>query len=266
MSYDVGDLVTVQVVITDAAGTPVNTPTVTIAVTKPDGTVLTPAPTVTNTGAGGIYTAPLTLTAAGIWTYVWTSTGTVVGTEAGQVEARAARQLVVALEEFKLHLRFSTTVDDAQLLDTLVAVTDLMEETVGPVAPITFTEQHMVRGRVIVPRRHPLVSVTSIIPHEGAAMAADEYVPDTDLNLIYLSNTYARARHQLVYLAGHNPWPSRLKLAGKIIAQHEWRVRNGTGGRPSPDADSLEMIPGTGYLVPYRALELMRPSLRPMVA
>jgi hypothetical protein len=57
-----------------------------------------------------------------------------------------------------------------------------------------------------------------------------------------------------------------LKYAGKIIGQHDWSVNNGNGGRPSPDADVLAMIPGTGYLVPHRALELMRPSLRVMAA
>lgn len=266
MSYDVGDLVTLSTVVRDASGALVNTPTLTIAVTKPDGTVLTPAPTVTNTGTNGLYTAPLTVTAAGIWTYLWTSAGTVVGTDSGQIEVRAARQLVASIEEFKGHTRFTTTVDDGRLLDCLVGVTDLMEEWVGPVTPREFTEKHMVRGRVITPRHHPLVSVESITPHEGTAWDTSQYDVDTELNLIYLATTYSRLLCTLVLTAGHDPWPGRLKLAGLIVAQHEWSVRNGNGGRPSPDMDALAMVPGTGYLVPHRALELMRPSLRMLAA
>jgi hypothetical protein len=267
VSYDVGDLVTLTTVAQDSAGTPVNTPTLTLAVTKPDGTAVSPAPTVTNTGIDGVYTAQVTPDAAGIWTYTWTATGTVTGKEFGQFEVRGPRQLVASIEELKGHLRFSSTIDDGRLLDCLTAVTDIMEGVVGPVTPTEFTERHNVRGCAITPRRHPLVSVTSITPWQRAALVADtDYVLMPDVNLIQLATYHSGLLHTVVYEAGHDPWPTRLKLAGLIIAQHEWSVRNGTGGRPSPDADSLAMIPGSGYLVPHRALELMRNSLRPMAA
>jgi hypothetical protein len=268
VSHTVGDLVTRELTVRDEDGDLVNTPTVTVAVIKPDGTAVSPAPTVTNTGSGGLYTYPVTVTAAGEWNETWTLTGTVVGTEFGQYTVRAARQLAVSLQEFKTHMRFSPTgtVDDAKLLDCLVAVTDLMEAVVGPVTPREFTEWHTVRGCVISPRHHPLVSVTSITPFQGTALDASTFVVDTDLNLIRLPNTYTATLMQVVLEAGHDPWPGGLKYAGKIIGQHDWSVNNGNGGRPSPDADVLAMIPGTGYLVPYRALELMRPSLRVMAA
>lgn len=268
MSYTVGSIVRLTTTVRDLDGAVTNTPTVTIAVTKPDGTALSPAPTVSNSGSGGIYTANVTPDTSGIWLYVWTASGSVVAVSppGGQFEARASRQLVASMEEFKGHVRFTTVVDDGRLLDCLVAVTDVMEEMVGPVTPRTFTERHMVRGRVITPRRHPLVSVTSITPWQGTAWDTTQYEADTDLNLIYLATTYTRQLCTVVYEAGHDPWPGRLKLAGLIVAQHEWTVRNGNGGRPSPDMDALALVPGTGYLVPHRALELMRPSLRMLAA
>lgn len=264
MTYDVGDLVTLTTVVKNDAGTPVNTPTLTIAVTKPDGTAVSPAPTVTNTAAGGIYTAPVTVDAAGWWTYVWTAAGSVVGKDYGQIQVFAPRALVASMEELKAHLRLTDTdTEDAKLKDVLVAVTDLMEPVVGPVTPTTFTETHY--GDCIIPRRTPLASVTSITPYQGTALTSDAYRLDTDLGAIYLRYSYSY-EYTLVYRAGHNPWPANLKQAGLVICQHEWSVRNGTGGRPSPDLDSLAMIPGFGFLVPHRALELMRGHIHAGVA
>jgi hypothetical protein len=114
----------------------------------------------------------------------------------------------------------------------------------------------------VAPRRGPLVSVTSLTPDLGSAVDTARYIVDTDLGVIKL-RFMTRGRYTLVYRAGHNPWPAALKYAGLIICQHEWQVRNGNGGRPSPDADALMMLPGSGFLVPNRAYELMQPYLLP---
>lgn len=254
MSYDVGDLVAVSIVVRNLAGTPVNTPTLTIAVTKPDGTLVTPAPTVTNTGSGGLYTATVTADAAGVWPYEWTASGTVVAVEPGQFTVGADRVLVASVEELKTHTNTTTTVNDNEMRVHLAAATDRVEQIIGgPVSPQTFTETHCTGDSVIIPRKRPLVSVTSITPYQGTALSTDAYRLDTDLGAIFLRYGYS-SEYTLVYRAGWAILPEAIKLAGLIIAQHLWRLQYGRG-RQATGEDPL--APGAGFAIPNRAAELL---------
>lgn len=255
MIYDIGDKVTLSTVVRNDAGTPVNTPTVVIAVTKPDGTLLSPAATVTNTAAGGVYTAPVTVDQAGLWRYVWTASGTVIAVEPGQITVDpAAKALVASMEELKKHLNRTDIADDDEMRTHLSAATEWVEgEIGGPVSVSSFTETHCTDGDVIVPRRRPLVSVTSLTPYLGTALASDAYRVDTDLNYIVLRYTYAY-EYTLVYRAGVAVVPERAKLAGLIVAAHLWETQNGFAGRRNAD----EFVQtGLGFAVPRRAQELL---------
>jgi hypothetical protein len=262
MSYDVGDAVRIETTVRDPDGALTNT-TIGIAVTRPDGTAATAS--VPTSPSLGVYRSTVTVDQAGWWTWQWTASGAVVGVEGGQFYAQASRVLVGSLEELKHHLRINSAGEDGRLRDVITAVTDIMEPAVGPVVPRTFTEVHRLSGQVVAPRHSPLLSVTSLTPDLGAALDPSRYVVDTDVGVIHL-RFWARGLYTLVLRAGHQPWPVALKEAGKIICQHEWQVRNGNGGRPSPDADQLVVLPGTGYLVPHRAFELMQPYFLPGLA
>lgn len=258
MIYDIGDKITLSTVVRDEAGTPVNTPTVTIAVTKPDATVVSPAPTVTNTAAGGVYTAPVTADMAGLWTYVWTASGTVIATEPGQFTVDPPRALVASMEELKKHLNRTDLADDEELRTHLSAATEWVEgEIGGPLAVTTFTETHCTDLDVLVPRRRPLVSVTSITPYQGTALASTAYRVDTDLNVIALRYV-AGYEYTVIYRAGLSAIPERVKLAGLIVAKHLWETQNGFAGRRSGD-DFVQT--GMGFAVPRRAQELLGRSV-----
>lgn len=258
MIYDIGDKVTVSTVVRNDAGTPVNTPTLTIAVTKPDGTVVSPAPTVTNTGSGGVYTAPVTVDQSGLWTYLWTASGTVVATEPGQFTVTASRALVASIEEFKAHLNRTDTADDLELRSHLTAATDWVEDTIGgPVSPTSFTETHYQVVDAIVPRRRPLISVTSITPYLGTALTTDAYRADTDLGVIVLRWTTS-TEYTLVYRAGLTTIPERVKLAGLMVAAHLWETQNGFAGRRNTD-DLFQT--GLGYAIPRRAQQMIEHSV-----
>ncbi len=262
MTYSVGTAVRINTEVRDLAGVLTNA-TVSVVVTKPDGT--TSSPTVNTTGTG-LYNAVVTADQAGLWTYVWTASGAVVAVEDGQFDVKAVpRALVVSLEKFKSHLRITATTDDTEIREVLEAVTDAVEPVVGPVAPRTFTEFVDVNGRLVAPMRGPIVSVTSLTPDLGSAVDSSRYTVDTDLGVIRL-RFWTRGQYTLVYRAGHNPWPAALRNAGKIICQHEWRVRNANGGRPAPDEDAMMLLPGSGFLVPHRAYELMKPYILPGLA
>lgn len=263
MTYDIGDAVRVETTVRTPDGALTNA-TMSITVTKPDGTAASPS--VPSNISTGVYQSTVTVDQAGWWPFKWTAAGAVVGVEEGQFFVGAAsRVLAVSLEEMKNHLRITTTVQDAKLRDTLTGVTDIMEPVVGPVTVRTFTEILPVTGKLVVPRRGPVASVTSLTPDLGSAVDSSRYQLDTDLGVIRL-RFWTRGLYTLVYRAGHNPWPVALKEAGKIISQHEWQVSNGNGGRPSPDADALIPLPGSGYLVPYRAYEYMQHYMLPGIA
>ncbi|MFE4548282.1 hypothetical protein [Streptomyces sp. NPDC056785] len=72
---DVGDLVTARLAVSPAD----LTTGVSLVVTRPDGTTVTPV--VTASDGGAAWSAPVTYTLAGIWRLSWTVTGTGAGVE-----------------------------------------------------------------------------------------------------------------------------------------------------------------------------------------
>jgi len=116
--YDLGDAVPIVTpILTDAAGAPTSA-TVTIAVTKPDGTAASPsAPSSTSTG---VYRSTVTTDQVGTWAYKWTYSGNVVGADSGQFTVKdPAPPLYVTLAELKLHLGITNTTEDTLLTKAL---------------------------------------------------------------------------------------------------------------------------------------------------
>lgn len=83
MSYDVGDIAIVETELRDSDGT-LTAAVVTITVVKPDGTVLTPEPTVVDNGGVGKYKASFALDVKGLWKYYWTSSGALIAVDGGE--------------------------------------------------------------------------------------------------------------------------------------------------------------------------------------
>jgi hypothetical protein len=251
--YDIGDQVKLSTVVKDTSGTLVNTPTLTLLVTKPDAS--TTSPSVTNTAAGGVYTAVTTVDQAGTWTYAWTASGTVIAVEPGQFTVRAQTVYVVSLEEFKAQLNRTDSADDVEMRSYLASATRYVEYRIGgPVSVQTFTERQFVVSPTITPRRRPLVSITSITPDFGTALPVSAYTPDLDMNQILFYYTLLPAWHTIVYRAGLALPPENVKLAGMIVAQHLWDTQNGFAGRRNAD-DLIQTQ--FGFAVPRRAAEML---------
>jgi len=258
--YDVGDAILLSTTVRDVNGTPVNTPTVTLLVTKPDLT--TTAPVVTNTGSGGLYTAPLTVDQAGLWRYAWTASGTVISVEPGQFTAVSpTRVLVASFEELKARINRSDITDDAELRSYLHSATDWVEYAIGgPLSVQTFTEIHYVCGD-IVPRKRPIVAIISITPDLGTALDSSSYFADPGTQMIHFRYGVNPNYYTLVYTAGLSVIPERGKIAGLEVANHLWNVQNGSAGRGFPVDD---VIPTPmGFAVPRRAAELLAPDRIP---
>jgi hypothetical protein len=166
-----------------------------------------------------------------------------------------SRVLVATLDQLKAHLNYGTgTTDDTEMQIHLTAATDYVEWRIGgPVSVQTFTERRWVNGPTLIPRRRPLVSITSITPDFGTALTSTAYVADTDVNQIVFYYT-AGGWHTLVYTAGLTVIPFNVELAGLIVAAHLWQTQNGFAGRRN--SDDL-VVTGLGFAVPRRAEELL---------
>jgi len=249
--YDIGDKVTLSTTVKDDTGTLINA-TMAIAVTKPDGSAATAsAPTNPSTG---VFKSTVTVDQAGTWTYVWTASGTVVAVEPGQFTVRTQTVYVLSLEEFKTQLRRTDDADDLALRSYLASATRYVEARTGPVSVQTFTERHFITGFTLIPRRRPLVSVTSITPDFGGVLDPTAYTVNTDLNEIEFYWGIWPTYHTLVYRAGRAQPTENIKLAGAMIAQHLWETQNGFAGRRNPD-DFVQT--GMGFAVPRRAAEML---------
>lgn len=125
---DVGDRINLQHLVYDSSGTLTNS-TVVLTVTDPSGNVTTP--TVSNT-ATGTYTASFTLSTAGVWSWVWTVSGTVVDVEYGSVFAASpAPGTYATLPELRSRVGISSNSDateDAKLQDALLAASRGIEK------------------------------------------------------------------------------------------------------------------------------------------
>ena len=263
MPYDIGDAVTITTTVRDQLGVATDTtPTPVLTVTRSDGTTATPIVTHVGAAGSGQYQGTTTATLSGTWTYNWVSTGTVVAAEPGQFSVAFPQTTVASLEELKTFLNRSGAdrdADDNELRIFLSSATRIVEYLCGPVSVQTYTERFVSANGMIITRRHPLVSVTSITDDFGNTVnLADtsQVVIDLDLNSVYLRRQ-AFLTGLIVYKAGRAAITDTAKLGGMIIAQHMWQTQNGGGGLAFPGDTTQVVISGIGYSIPNRAKELL---------
>ncbi len=264
MIYDVGDEATVTTELRDVNGDLVAA-TVTILVTKPDATTATP--TVESNGGTGLYKSSFAVDQVGTWRYKWTASGAITAVDGGQFSVVAVgRVLVAGIDEFRAQLDRADSADDAELRLYLEAATNQVEWFVGPLTATTITERVYSADRIAL-RRWPVQSITSIKPVTNGvvdteAMPTHYYNTDLTSNEVRF-NRWAgfRSEFEVTYVVGRTTIPADIKLAGLIIAQHLWSVQNARFTLSAPGEEELAAVPGSGFTVPHRALELLRPYL-----
>lgn len=269
MPFDLGDTVRLTAESTDAGGTLTDATTVTLTITLPDGTTSTPA--VTNPPATtGQYTHDYTTTVAGRHGVRWVFT-TPDSAYTDMLDVRPADPpLILSLADAKRHLKISTTTHDAQLREWLESTTESVEAYTGVGPRRTVTEDHEIPpsgARMLALRRTPVISVTSAV---GILTDGSSYeTADLDVNsstgiLRRLDGGRLHGPLRITYVAGRQQIPASLTAASRIILQHLWRTQYGNsraagalGG--ADDYAVTEPVPGFGYAIPNRALQLMEP-------
>ncbi|MEW2570496.1 head-tail connector protein [Streptomyces sp. NPDC047070] len=179
---------------------------------------------------------------------------------------------LLTLEEAKLQLNLTTDTDDEELQTYVDAVTAPIEEYIGPVEPREVTERQDAEGgrRILVLRTTPVLSLTSVEPllaggvsHPVGGLVLD---PDTGEVRRY-DGGWFRGLLLFTLQAGRTTTPPTVNLAARMLVQHLWRTQRPgrSGGLPGGGEDYSvgQPIPGFGYAVPNRVLELLAPYRLP---
>ncbi|MFE9309515.1 head-tail connector protein [Streptomyces sp. NPDC006706] len=174
---------------------------------------------------------------------------------------------LLTLEDAKAQLDIETDTDDTELQVYVDAVTAVIERHVGPVINRDVSEVVHGRGTALALTQAPVASVTSLTPllPGGTAVAADEVYVDNDAGTIHRldGGGFAGGPWRVKYVAGRGTEvPPTINLAARILVQHLWRTQYGAsrglgsiGG--GDDYAVTEPVPGWGYAVPNRVLQLL---------
>lgn len=252
-------------------GVLVNATTVALTITLPDGTTTAPTvvnpPTPTGTYAYDYVTTSLAGRVTGRWLFTMATGKTTAYVEEFDVRP-ADPGYVMSLASVKEHLNIPTTntTDDEELRDWLESVTRLIESKAGEVTRKSFTERHNGGGSLWL-RHPPVLSVTTIAPWLSAGTtyaAADVRATDSGRVELLSGGCFSGGPFAVTYVAGRAIVPANIIGAAKIILKHLWETQRGASALPLQAADEMSIVPGFGFAVPNRALELLAPDLLSM--
>lgn len=262
MAFDLGAVVPLSVSITDSTGTLANAGAVTVTVTLPDATAVTPSNSNPSTG---VYTSDYPTTQTGRHLVRWVATGTNASAYTDMFEVLPAAPLqILSLKDAKKQLNIpeANVTDDEEILDFVRATTAVCERYVGKIVRETFTETHNGGKRCLLLRHLPVLSVTSVT-ESGGLLGASAYALADYAGILtrvigvqeypWLAGTQNIV---VVYVAGSTSTPPSTGQAARIILQHMWETQRPAGGGPFSQQGE-EFDPRYLYSIPRRALELL---------
>lgn len=275
---------------TDTSGNPQNAATVTLTITLPDRTTVTmstTAETVTSSGAG-VYNATYVTTQAGHHVILWVaSDANYPGAFADSFEVQpSADPTIVSLAQAKEILKLTGTTEfDAELQGYNASASEVAEWACGAVVTRMYTERVRASGRALILSHAPvrtdlgtvidttyqrdgstsngLVSITPLLSY-GFMYDLDQLLVDPETGIVrhaagfpfFYTGDYL-ASYKAVYWAGRAVIPSAIYDGARIILEHLYQVtRGGVGAQDVAAGESTTIVPGFGYAIPNRALEL----------
>ncbi|MEV8043564.1 hypothetical protein AB0P02_06885 [Streptomyces griseoluteus] len=270
MPFDLGSTVRLAADCTDPAGVLATAATAAVTVTLPDGSTASPA--ASETGTVGRYQADYVTTAAGRHLVRWQFTSPAHAyTDMFDVR-EAAPPALLSLADARTHLKKTDHGDDDEIREWIEACTRAVEQLVGPVVARTVTQDlAFASSRSVALALAPalaLVSVDALTPGD-TSYAVDSLRLDGATGIVTrVDGGLLHGPLRVTYRVGRTTVPANIRAAAKIILQHLWRTRQGPG-RPQrglDDYDVSEPIPGLGFAIPNRAVQLLDPdSLGPEV-
>lgn len=270
MPYDLGATARLTAPCRAPDGTLTNADTAAVTITLPDGTTATP--TVANPPpTTGQYSADYVTEQAGTHTVRWVfTTPAYAYTDVLDVRP-AASPAILSLADAKAHLNIKSTDDDDEIRYWNNATTFAVEYFTGPVVVRTVTEDHNVgRVEMLALRQVPALSLTTVA---AILDGGTSYDVDT-LDLDGATGIVRRKDGGLLcgplrptYRAGRRIVAENITAGARLILQHLWRTqrpsRSGALPGASDDYSVTEPIPGLGYAIPNRAVEMLHPDQLP---
>lgn len=169
---------------------------------------------------------------------------------------------LLTLAQAKAQLDIETTADDEELQAYIDALTAPIERYVGPVETREFTETLEGKGSSVCLTHIPAVALVSITPTltSGGPLDLSTVVLDPAPGIVrHKAGTFTGVLWTVTYTAGRGSIPATINLAARMLLQHLWRTQYGSarGGGGADDYSVTEPVPGFGYAVPNRVLELL---------
>lgn len=258
---DLGDVQPLTVEVRDAAGALAAAGAITLTVTLPDGTTVTP--TVTNPSTGR-YQYDYPTTQVGRHTVRWLATGANSSAYADAFDVRPADPWsILSLSAAKAALNITSTTDDEELRSLIEAVTWIVEDyRKEAVVRRTVVEPvHGNGGRSLLLGKSPIISVTSVVSGGVTWPGVDVTVWDASIGEITTTGRSFTGDLVVTYVAGRAVVPANFTEAAKIILRHLWGAQQtpGMGGRVfGVGGDDISAgIAGLGFALPNRAAELL---------
>lgn len=261
---DLGDLIPLAVEIRDANGALANAGAMTLTISLPDGTSITPAFTNPSVGRYEYYYVP---TMPGRYVARWVATGLNSSAYVEVFDIRPADPgYIISPVDAKraLNIDLTDTSNDEELRSMIEAITKVIEEIRDEtIVRRTFVERIRPHGmRRWVLKHHPLLAITSLTREVDAYTWAptDITITDTDIGEISagLYAPWLWGELTITYVAGYSVIPASYIEAAKIILKHLWQAQQTPGMGRSPFAaggDDTTVI--AGFAIPNRALELL---------
>jgi hypothetical protein len=270
VSFDLGDTVRLSAECRDAADSLTDATTVVLTITLPDGSTATPV-VVNPPGQTGQYRADYVAEQPGRHAVRWAfSTPSAAYTDVFNVRVPAAPMLFSLRDAKKqLDIPLTSTGDDEELRDYIESVTGGVEYYVGPIVRRTVQQVVSGGGQSWVLHTTPVLAVTAVTALQAFQATIGVGVLDVDAETGIVRRTDGirlySGDYRLTYTAGRTIGPPSAILAGKLVLQHLWRTRYGAARGPTSADDFLttEPVPGFGYAIPNRALQLLEPSQVP---
>ncbi|MFG3154229.1 head-tail connector protein [Streptomyces sp. NPDC048219] len=185
---------------------------------------------------------------------------------------------LVTLDEAKrqLGLRLDPSPDDVELQLYVDALPAAIEGYVGVVEQRQFTDtlpgpgggRDRGRRHALALLHPPVVAVTSLAGG-GYTYPADTLTLDGPAGIVTRTDgaAFPAGTFTVTYTAGRAEVPPTIKLAALMLLQHLWRTqrpsRSGALAGGGDDYSVQNPIPGFGYAVPNRVLELLQPYRLP---
>lgn len=266
MPYDIADSVPIAWNVRDSNGDPANASSVTLTITKPDGTTETPVITNPPTPTGQYR---YTYIPAAEGRYTWRAVTTTPNTAYQDVFVVRDPEppALLSLADAKAHLNDTGTSNDDEIREYLEAATEIVESYVGPIARRTHTARVCGYRREIPLPHTQVLAVTAItdVRTGTAPITLSDLAIDAVPGVISFKNgmAFQYGEMDITYTVGRTSVKANWTLAAKIIVKHMWETQ--LGSLPSIQGDSPGyVVTGSGYLVPFRAMSLLQPDQVPV--